>query len=187
LLDNNYIHICRTSSGSLKCTFKPYPHLPEGYYRTRGYKIRWKPPVLHPVAPIIPPSDIIEYHNVTVVASGLDHIGDSYWPYLILRVIDNRTGEIILKYPKPGIVKEGQRISVPVKIYFRRIFGIWPCRWRRWPWQWEWRWPWDWRLSWPWRWPYRWLWPWLWPFICWQLIARFKLLIVPHMYDIEEF
>jgi hypothetical protein len=187
LLDNNYIHICRTTSGSLKCTFKPYPHLPEGYYRTRGYKIRWKPPVPHPVTPVIPPSDIVEFHNVTVVASGLDNIGNSSWPFLILRVIDDRTGEIILKYPKPGIVKEGQRISVPVKIYFRRIFGVWPCRWRRWPWQWDWRWPWDWRLSWPWRWPYRWLWPWLWPFICWQLIARFKLLIVPHMYDIEEF
>jgi hypothetical protein len=187
LLDNRYIHICRTTSGSLKCTFKPYPHLPEGYYRTRGYKIRWKPPIPHPVTPAIPPSDIIEFHDVTVVASGLDHIGGSYRPYLILRVIDNRTGEIILKYPKPGIVTDSQRVSVPVKIYFRKIFGIWPPWWWRWPWRWDWRWPWDWRLSWPWRWPYRWRWPWLWPFSWWCRIARFRLIIVPHMYDIEEY
>jgi hypothetical protein len=189
LLDNDYIHICRTTSGSLKCTFKAYPHLPEGYYRTRGYKIKWKPPILHPVTPSIPPSDIIEFHNVTVVSSGLDHIGGSYRPYMILRVNDNRPGEILLKYPKPGIVTDGQRVSVPVKIYFRRMFGIWPPWWWRWPWHWDWRWrwPWDWRWSWPWRWPYRWRWPWLWPFSWWRRIARFKLIIVPHMYDIEEY
>jgi hypothetical protein len=27
----------------------------------------------------------------------------------------------------------------------------------------------------------------LWPFSWWRRIARFKLVIVPHMYDIEEY
>jgi hypothetical protein len=185
LLDNNYLNICRKSNGDLKFTFKKFPHIPRGYYRSRMYKIRWKSPIPNSGLSLIN-SDFIRLTHMTIVSTGVNYISGIYYPYVILRVSANSTGELLLKHPGKLSTGTINLSGVPVSIFFRRVFGIWPWPWRH-PWHWPWRWPWDWHLSWPWKWPWPWRWPWLWPWLWYIRIARFRLNIFSDTYDLVEF
>lgn len=185
LLDNNYLNICRKSNGDLKFTFKVFPHIPDGYYRTRMYKIRWKSPIPNSGLSMIN-SDFIRLTEMTVVATGVNYISGVYYPFVTLRVPSHTTGELLLKHHgkiSPAVLNLA---GVPVSIFFKRVFGIWPWPWRH-PWHWPWRWPWNWNLSWPRKWPWPWRWPWLWPWSWYVRIARFRLKILNDTYDLVEF
>lgn len=184
LFDNRYIHICRTLQRELRFTFKKYPDLTSGYYRARLYKIRWKTG-LQVSSGILLPNDLVSFRNIDVVASGTTHNGQANSPYVVLRVPASLVGEMLIKPPKSGWPYNKIRIEIPVRIYFKRAFGLWPRSW--WPWHWPWRWPWEWRLSWPWHWPYPWRWPWLWPWSHFRKIAKFKFVIFDGNYDIIEY
>jgi hypothetical protein len=186
LLDNEYLNLCRKVNNDLKFTFKRFPHIRDGYYRSRIYKIRWKSPLPEIIYPHIIPDDYLRFINMTVIRTGRDHISGVDYPYMILRVPASMTGEMLLRHTDFKWPFEKIRLEVPVSIYFKRMFGIWPWPWR-YPWRWPWRWPWEWRLSWPWCWPWPWRWPWLWPWSWFQRIARFKLVVFNNEYDIIEY
>ena len=186
LLDNQYLNICRKPNNDLKFTFKMFPHIPIGYFRSRIYKIRWKSSLPDIIYPNIIPDDYLRFINITVAATGRDHISGVDYPYMILRVPAAMTGVMLLKHTDYNWPFEKVRVEVPVAIYFKRMFGIWPWPWR-YPWRWPWRWPWNWRLSWPWCWPWPWRWPWRWPWSWYKRIARFKLVISHNVYDIIEY